>query len=478
MTDLTTHSITSLHQLLTTKQITSYELTQKFLDRAEAINPTTHAFITIEPEHALSQARAADKLIASAKAHTLTGIPFCLKDAYITKDLTTTCASKVLHGYNPPYSATVYQKLLDQGSVLIGKNNQDAWGHGGSSENTDYQPVTNPWDSTRTAGGSSGGSAAALISDSAVFAIGEDTGGSIRNPASFCNISGLKVTYGRVSRYGAIAYASSLDTVGPMAKSVVDLALVLQAIAGPDPLDASSSTEPIPDYSRHLNQSLKGKTIGFIKEHLNSGLDEEVKQTLLAALDTYISQGVTIKELSLPTISASASIYYILAFSETSSNLARYDGVRYGHSRDLFSPETKRRIMMGSFSLSSGYYDAYYKKALQARTQLIHEFNQAFTQVDVIASPVMPFPAYKFGQLNTSDNYVIAMYLADIYTCATNPVGIPSLAIPAGFSTNHLPIGIQLMGPLFSEASLLNFGHQYQQLTDWHTRRPKLIPKS
>jgi len=473
MSDLLSNSISNLRHQLDTKKVSAVELTQLFLDRALLTNPLTHAYITISRDEALSQAEEADKLISSGQTTTLTGIPFGLKDAYVTQDLTTTCGSLLLKDYLPPFSATVYKKLLDHNAIVIGKHNQDAWGHGGSSENTDFTPVKNPWDLTRTVGGSSGGTAAALASDTITFAIGEDTGGSIRNPASFNNVCGLKVTYGRVSRFGAIAYASSLDTVGPMAKSVEDLSLVLEAIAGHDPLDASSSQEAVPQYSENLGKNLKGKKIGLLKQYFGQGLSPEVKTVLDAALKQFEALGVEILEVDIPTAKYGVSIYYVLALSETSSNLARYDGVRYGGFRDLFSPETKRRIMTGTFTLSSGYYDAYYKQALKARTQLIREFNQAFSKVDVIFAPVMPFPPYPLGEPQIGDDYVTAMYLADLYTCATNPVGIPSLAMPAGFASN-LPVGMQLMGPMFSECLLLNFGHQFQQVTDFHLKRPSL----
>lgn len=466
--DLSTRTISSLNRLLLNKKISAVELAKFFLEQAKTKNSITNSYLTFNPQATLNQAMVADEMIKQGSQTTLTGIPFSMKDAYATRDFTTTCASDVLRDFKPPYNATVYQKLLDIGSVLIGKNNQDAWGHGSSSENTDFGPVKNPWDPKRTAGGSSGGSAAALAQSTCIFAIAEDTGGSIRNPASFTNTCGLKVTYGRVSRYGAIAYASSLDTVGPMATNVEDLAHIMNHIAGFDPRDASSTKQPVPNYLTSLNSPLKGKSIGLVRQYLGNQLDPQVKKIVENTAKKFENLGAKIIDLSLPTLEYGVSIYYVIALSETSSNLARYDGVRYGNTREHFSTETKRRIMTGTFSLSSGYYDAFYKKALLARTQLIHEFDQAFEKVDALIGPVMPAPAPLLGEPSTP----LEDYLADLYTCATNPAGIPSLAIPAGFSDTNLPIGIQLMGPMYSEPILLNLGHQFQQATDYHTQKP------
>ncbi|MFC1749085.1 amidase [Pseudomonadota bacterium] len=477
MSDLLSKSISQLRSLLDDKQITASELTKLTLESAKKLNPITNSYISITSDLALSQAKKADKLISEKKSKPLTGIPFSLKDAYITQDILTTSASSVLGDYQPQYNSTVYQKLLDQHAILIGKNNQDAWGHGGLSENTDYKSVKNPYNIKHSAGGSSGGTAAALASFTTTFAIGEDTGGSIRNPSSFCNVSGLKVTYGRVSRYGAIAYASSLDSVGPMARSVEDLAIILKTIAGFDPLDASSSQESVSDYTKTLNQKINQKTIGIIKQNMHDSLDPDVKSTMDQVISKYQKLGANIVELDLPTLKYGVAIYYILALSETSSNLARYDGVRFGSTRDKFTPETKRRIMTGTFALSSGYYDAYYKKALQARTKLIQEFTSAFNQVDCLLSPVIPHPAPKLRQYQDKPEDPLSEYLADQFTCPINTVGVPSLAIPGGFSEAGLPIGFQLIGPMFSESTLLNIGHQFQQATSWHTKKPKLKSK-
>ncbi len=382
----------------------------------------------------------------------LSGIPYVLKDAYVTRGLRTTAASKVLENYIPDYDATVVKKLKEAGAILIGKTNMDAWGHGASSENTDFGPVKNPWDNTRVAGGSSGGATAAVAARMAMFAIGEDTGGSIRNPAGWCGISGLKVTYGRVSRYGAIAYASSLDTVGPMAKSAQDLAIILEQIAGIDKYDATSSPNIVPNYSNNLDVDIKKIKIGIPFE-LNLQINEAATQLK--------DLGAEIIDISLPMLKYAVSIYYLLAPSETSSNLGRYDGIRYGNGRENFTQESMRRILIGTFALSSGYYDAYYKKAQQARTKIIEDYQRAFEKCDVIIMPISPDIAPKFGELI---NDPIKNMLADMYAVTANISGIPSLALPCGFE-NGMPVGFQIQGPMFSEELLLGIGHQYQKST-------------
>lgn len=382
----------------------------------------------------------------------LSGMPYVLKDAYVTKGIRTTAASKVLENYIPDYDATVVKKLREAGAILIGKTNMDAWGHGASSENTDFGPVKNPWDKTRVAGGSSGGAAAAVAARMAMFAIGEDTGGSIRNPAGWCGISGLKVTYGRVSRYGAIAYASSLDTVGPMAKSADDLAIILQHIAGQDKYDATSSPQVVANYPEKLNVDLKTIKLGIPLE-LNSQIKE--------AVDKLVELGAQVVDISLPMLKYAVSTYYLLAPSETSSNLGRYDGIRYGNGRENFTQESMRRIMIGTYALSAGYYDAYYKKAQQARTKIIEDYQRAFEKCDVIIMPISPDIAPKFGELI---NDPIKNMLADMYAVTANISGIPSLALPCGFE-NGMPVGFQIQGPMFSEELLLGIGHQYQKST-------------
>lgn len=428
--------------------------------------PLINALITVR-----NQKDVFAELEATDKKAPLYGIPFVMKDAYVTEGIRTTAASKILDTFIPPYSATVYKRLRDAGAILVGKANMDAWGHGASTENTDYGVAKNPWDLSRVAGGSSGGSATAVISGMAQFAIGEDTGGSIRNPSGWNNITGLKVTYGRVSRYGAIAYASSFDTVGPMGRSAADLAQFLSVMAGIDPYDATSSPEPVPDYVGSLNKDLKGLKIGLPLEMFSHGLDPEISRVIKDAAAKFSNLGFEITDVSLPIAEIGLATYYLIAPSETSSNLARYDGVRYGGKRDLFTQEGMRRIMIGTFALSSGYSDAYYHKAQKVRTVLMEAYTKAYTQCDVLLMPISPTVASKIGDLL---NDPLANMLADLYTTTVNQVGIPSLALPAGFSQAGLPIGMQLVGQRFSEATLLALGHQYQQVTDWHTRSPKL----
>ena len=437
-------------------EISPVDVVKECLENIEKYNSTLNAFITIRDKQELL------KEAQNIKFETpLSGIPYVLKDVYVTKGLRTTAASKVLENYIPDYNATVVDKLKNAGAILIGKTNMDAWGHGASSENTDFGPVKNPWDQSRVAGGSSGGAAAAISSRMAMFAIGEDTGGSIRNPAGWCGISGLKVTYGRVSRYGAIAYASSLDTVGPMAKSSQDLAIILEQIAGIDPYDATSSPVEIPKYSKNLD-------IDFNK--IKVGIPFELNLQINDVIAKFKELGARIVDVSLPMLKQAVSVYYLLAPSETSSNLGRYDGIRYGHGRQNFTQETMRRIMIGTYALSAGYYDAYYKKAQQARTKIIEDYNKAFEKCDVIIIPISPYIAPKFGELISDP---VKNMLADLYTCTTNIAGIPSLALPCGFEEG-MPVGFQIQGPMFSEEMLLQAGYAYQQATTWHHEKPTL----
>ena len=464
-------TIRELSQGLRKKDFSSEDLVKEAYHRIEDVNPKLQAFITVVDEaDALKQAKQNDSK-RDDHASFLYGIPFVLKDAYVTRDIQTTSASNVLKGFIPPYSATVYEKLQQSGSILLGKMNMDAWGHGGSSENTDFGPVRNPWDPERVAGGSSGGPAAAIATRMCSFAIGEDTGGSIRNPAAWCNITGLKVTYGRVSRYGTIAYASSFDSVGPMAKTAEDCAYVLEAIAGQDLYDATSSPRPVPSYSQTLEKDITGLTIGIPKEFFGEGLDPEIRESVLGVAKTLGRCGMHIKELSMPLFDYGIPVYYLIGPSETSSNLARYDGIRFGHGRDLFTEETMRRIMIGTYALSAGYYDAFYRKAQQARTLFIQEYTKALNTCDVLLQPISPTPPTKVGELihNPLQNL-----LADIYTTSQNPVGVPSLAIPCGFTKSNLPIGCQLVGSMFTEDVLLRIGYHYQSVTDWHTRSPRI----
>ncbi|MEK7091853.1 MAG: Asp-tRNA(Asn)/Glu-tRNA(Gln) amidotransferase subunit GatA [Patescibacteria group bacterium] len=437
-------------------EITPTDVINECLANIEKDNPALNAFITIrEKQELLKEAQ-------DIKFETLlSGIPYVLKDAYVTKGLRTTAASKILENYIPDYNATVVEKLAKAGAILIGKTNMDAWGHGASSENTDFGPVKNPWDQSRVAGGSSGGAAVAVSSRMAMFAIGEDTGGSIRNPAGWCGISGLKVTYGRVSRYGAIAYASSLDTVGPMAKSSQDLAIVLEQIAGLDPYAATSSPVEVPKFADDLNIDLKKIKVGLPLE-----LNTQIKDAVAKLKEL----GAEVVDISLPMLKYAVAVYYLLAPSETSSNLGRYDGIRYGKGRENFTQESMRRIMVGTYALSAGYYDAYYKKAQQARTKIIDDYKKAFAKCDVILMPISPTIAPKLGELISDP---VKNMLADMYAVTASIAGIPSLAIPCGFE-DGMPVGLQIQGPMFSERSLLRLGHSYQRATSWHVQKPQL----
>lgn len=463
-------TVSELSDLLRKKEISPRDLVTEAYERIERLEPRVHAFITLKDRKtAIKQAENASKTLSDTGS-ILHGLPYVLKDAYVTEGLRTTAASKVLDNFLPPYTATVVRKLDDAGAICIAKANMDAWGHGASTENTDYPPTRNPWDTTRSAGGSGGGPAAAISARFATFGIGEDTGGSIRNPASWCGISALKVTYGRVSRYGAIAYASSLDTVGPTAKTVRECADILRVIAGKDPYDATSSPEPVPDYPLLIERSVRGMRIAWPKEFYGDGVDPEIVRVIEHARQTFTGLGVTVSDVSLPVLRYGVPVYYILAPSETSSNLARYDGVRYGGSRDMFTRETVRRILTGTHALSSGYYDAFYKNAQKARSLFIEKFSSLLSDYDAIMTPVMPTLPLKFGEL--LDDPVRNM-MADLFTVTVNIVGSPSLALPAGFSSSGLPIGMQLIGKMFDEPTVLALGHAYQRETDWHRRVPE-----
>jgi len=465
-------SIKELSSLLNKKQISSVDLVNETYSQIEKFDSKLHSFITVKDKSvALKEAEEKDK-IRKSDSSMVFGLPFAVKDAYVTKDLRTTAGSKLLENFNSPYNATVVEKIIKAGGILIGKNNMDNWGHGASNENTNYQIPHNPWDMERITGGSSGGSAVSVSTRMVPFAVGEDTGGSIRNPSSMCNISGLKVTYGRVSRYGAIAYASSLDTVGPMAKSVEDLSYLLEIMAGHDDHDATSSRLPVEKYSQYLGDSIKGKIIGLPKEFLEKGLDPEIKKTVLTATKVFEKLGAKIIEVSLPHFIYGISIYYLIALSETSSNLGRYDSFRYGDKRELFSNETVRRILLGTYALSSGYADKLYKKAQKLRTILIQEYDQALKKCDVLLSPVTPSLPSKIGEMISDP---LKNLLEDLYTGTVNLVGAPALVIPAGFSENNLPIGLQIVGKKFGEGELFQLGYNYQQETDWHKKLPIIL---
>lgn len=467
-------SVKELSLLLKKKEVSSVDLVKESFDKIEKLDNKLHSFITVrEKTEVLVEAESKDRL-RKKNSSIIYGLPFAIKDAYNSEGVRTTAGNKILDDYFPPYSATVLKKIIDSGSILIGKNNLDAWGHGGSTENTDYQAAHNPWDETRIPGGSSGGSAIAIATRMVPFSIGEDTGGSIRSPSSMCNVSGLKVTYGRVSRYGTIAYASSLDTVGPMAKSVEDLSFLLEIIAGKDKHDSTSSNSPVDKYSQFLGQPIKGKVIGLPKEFFGKGLDPQVKKVIMEATKIFEKLGAKIREVSLPYFVYGVTIYYLIAPSETSSNLGRYDGIRYGGERELFSAETKRRILLGTYALSAGYADKLYKKAQKLRTVLIKEYEDALKECDVLLAPVTPSLPAKIGELI---NDPLKNILEDLYTVTINLVGAPSLAIPAGF-VSGLPVGMQIIGKKFAEKELLQIGYLYQQATDWHKKLPPVMETS
>lgn len=463
-------SIHELNKGLDEKKFSSVELIEEAFSRIEQLNPVLNALITVrEKEQVLQEARRADAT-RTEKTSVLHGLPFVLKDSYVTQGIQTTAASTILKDFIAPYNATVYQKLLNAGAILIGKANMDAWGHGASSENTDFGPVKNPWDTTRVPGGSTGGCAVAIAVRMCAFAIGEDTGGSIRNPSAWCNTSGLKVTYGRVSRYGCIAYASSFDTVGPMGKTAEDCAMVLEVIAGKDPYDATSSPHAVLAYGSAI-QKPRPLVVGLPHEALGEGVDAEIVKGVKTTAALLEREGYTIKEISMPMLSYGVAVYYQIAPSETSSNLARYDGVRYGQGRDQFTDETKRRIMIGTYALSTGYADKFYHNALKARTLFIEAYKKAFESCDVLLMPVMPFHAPKLGELIADP---LKNALTDALTTTQNPVGIPSLAVPIGFSSSGLPMGAQVVGPMFFEEKILSVGYRIQQLTEFHKKKPAL----
>ncbi len=477
-------TIAELSRDLAEKKISSVELTQYFLDRIKKLDGQLNSFITVTPEEALKNAKRADEWIAAGKKGPLTGIPIAQKDIFCTKGIKTSCGSKMLDNFISPYDATVIAKFKEAGTVLLGKTNMDEFAMGSSNENSFYGPVKNPWDLERIPGGSSGGSAAAVAAYLAPGATGTDTGGSIRQPAALSGITGIKPTYGRVSRYGMIAYASSLDQGGPMALTAEDAAMLLNVMSGFDPHDSTSVDSAVPDYTATLNDSIAGMRIGLPKEFFSEGLDNEIAKAIETAVKEYEKLGATVQEIHLPNTSLSIPAYYVIAPAECSSNLARFDGVRYGHRCDSpidledlykrsrsegFGTEVKRRIMIGTYALSTGYYDAYYLKAQKIRGLIRRDFMEAFKKVDIILGPTSPTVAFKLGE-KTSDP--VSMYLSDIYTIAVNLAGLPGISIPAGFS-KKLPIGMQLIGNYFAEAKLLNAAHQYQKVTDWHKRTPE-----
>jgi len=474
-------TIFELHERLKRKEVSSVEATRAMLARIEATDDKVNAFITVTPDEALAAAAEADKRIAEGSMDILTGIPLALKDIFLTQGVATTCASKILANFIPPYDATSWLKLKERGAVLVGKLNQDEFAMGSSCEGSAFGPTRNPWNLECIPGGSSGGSAAAIAARQATATLGTDTGGSIRQPAAHCGCVGLKPTYGRVSRYGVIAYASSLDQVGPVTRDVRDAAIMLGAIAGHDPLDSTSVERPVPDYTQSLTADVKGLKIGLPKEYFISGLDPDVQKAMDLAIETYRGLGAEFVEISLPHTDYAVACYYLIATAEASSNLARYDGVRFGHrtadpkglldmyrkSRaEGFGTEVKRRIMLGTYALSSGYYDAYYLKAQKVRTLIMQDFLKAFETVDVILTPVTPTPAFKIGE---KTNDPLQMYLSDIFTIPTNLAGTCGISVPAGMSRDGLPIGLQLIGRPFGEEDIIRAGHAFEQATQWHT---------
>ena len=480
-------SLRELSAALAQKKISSVELSTLFLERIERLNPTLNAFISVDRDKTLAQARQADAAIAAGGAGALAGIPLAYKDIFCTEGWATTCGSKMLANFVSPYDAHVVQLLKAAGLVTLGKTNMDEFAMGSSNETSFFGPVRNPWDTAKVPGGSSGGSAAAVAARLAPAAAGTDTGGSIRQPAALCGLTGLKPTYGVVSRYGMIAFASSLDQGGPMAKSAEDCALLLSAMAGFDPRDSTSLARPVEDYARDLDQPLAGLKIGLPREFFAEGMADDVRAAVDAALAEYRKAGAVTVEVGLPNSGLSVPAYYVIAPAEASSNLSRFDGVRYGHRApeysDLFDmycksraqgfgAEVKRRILIGTYVLSHGYYDAYYLQAQKIRRLIADDFAQAFEHCDVIMGPTSPGVAFDVGA--KSDDPV-AMYLSDIYTIAVNLAGLPGMSIPCGFGAGGLPVGLQLIGNYFDEARMLNVAHRYQQATDWHLRMPEDI---
>jgi aspartyl-tRNA(Asn)/glutamyl-tRNA(Gln) amidotransferase subunit A len=477
-------SVTELAAGLRSGEFSSVELVEHYLGRIERLDGEFNSFITVTAEQAMEQARAADARIAAGDAGPVTGIPIAHKDIYCTNGVKTSCGSRMLDNFTAPYDANVVSRLRDAGAVMLGKTNMDEFAMGSTNESSFYGPVKNPWDTGRVPGGSSGGSAAAVAARLCAAATGTDTGGSIRQPASHCGITGLKPTYGRVSRYGMIAYASSLDQGGPMAQTAEDVALLLQAMAGFDERDSTSSDTPVPDYSATLEDSIDGLKIGLPGEYFDAGLDENVRKSVEEAVDLYRSLGAEVREISLPNTGLAVASYYVVAPAECSSNLSRYDGVRFGHRcddpvdlEDLykrsrsegFGAEVKRRIMIGTYVLSAGYYDAFYLKAQKIRQLISDDFRKAFEQVDVIMGPASPTTAVALGEMADDP---VSMYLSDVYTVMTNMAGLPGISIPVA-PVEGMPVGLQITGSYFDEARLLNIAHRFQQNSDWHRLMPE-----
>jgi aspartyl-tRNA(Asn)/glutamyl-tRNA(Gln) amidotransferase subunit A len=488
MTGLHKLTLAELQRKFTAGEVTAREIVQAYALRIKQVEPKVRAYITLTKDAAMAEAETLDqKLRTWRRTLPVMGMPIAVKDNICTERVLTTCGSRMLANFVPPYDATVIARLRAQGYLLIGKTNLDEFAMGSSTEHSAFGPTRNPWNLSCVPGGSSGGSAAAVAAEECVAALGSDTGGSIRQPAAFCGVVGLKPTYGRVSRFGLVAFASSLDQIGPITRDVTDAAILLNVIAGHDPLDATSADCPVPDYTRALKKKdLKKLTVGVPREFFGEGLDPEVEQAVWTAIDLLKTLGGEIREISLPTTRYAVAIYYLIATAEASSNLARFDGVRYGlrakQANDLmdmylktrqegFGPEVKRRIMLGTYALSTGYYEAFYGKAQAARTLTKRDFDNAFTEVDVIATPVTPTPAFKLGEKSEDP---LKMYLSDIYTIPVNLAGLPAIAVPCGFSKAGLPIGLQLIGRPFAEDTILRAAYAYEQATTWHLKRPPL----
>ncbi|SHM64208.1 aspartyl/glutamyl-tRNA(Asn/Gln) amidotransferase subunit A [Caldanaerovirga acetigignens] len=476
-------TIHEAHELLSKREISSEELTKAVLDRIDKVEGNIRAFLTVDKERALEISKNVDK--DGDFSSPLAGIPVAIKDNICTKGLKTTCASKILANFVPPYDATVCEKLKSEKAVIIGKTNMDEFAMGSSTENSGFFSTRNPWDVERVPGGSSGGSAAAVAADECIFALGSDTGGSIRQPASYCGVVGLKPTYGRVSRYGLVAYASSLDQIGPITKDVTDCAIVLNAIAGWDERDSTSVNLPVPDFTKSLVEDVKGMKMGLPKEYLGEGVEPEVKEAILSAARVFERLGASVEEISLPHTEYALWAYYIIAPAEASSNLARYDGIRYGvRAKDYddlidlykktrsegFGSEVKRRIMLGTYALSSGYYDAYYLKAQKVRTLVKADFDRAFEKYDVIIAPTAPTPAFRIGE-KTDDP--LKMYMSDVCTIPVNMAGLPAISIPCGFS-GGLPVGLQIIGKPFDEATVIRAAYTFERATSFNTEKPAL----
>ena len=486
MSELHWLTIAEAAERLRKREISSRELTEAFLDRIASVDPAVRAYITVTADQARAQAAAADKRLAAGESGALLGVPVAIKDVMSTAGVATSCGSKMLERFVPPYNATVVQRLVGAGAVMLGKTNMDEFAMGSSTENSAFFPTHNPWALDRVPGGSSGGSAAAVAAGEAAYALGSDTGGSIRQPAALCGVVGIKPTYGRVSRYGLVAFASSLDQIGPFTRTVRDAAVVLNAICGHDALDATSAPVAVPDFTAGLAQGVRGMHLGVPKEYMPDVLDAGVRSRIEEALSALEAQGATIdRDLTLPSTEAALAVYYIIAPSEASANLARYDGVKYGFSYQQgatmwenmektrgfgFGAEVKRRIMIGTYALSSGYYDAYYLKAQKVRTIIRREVDAAFEKYDAIVAPVTPTPAFKIGE-KTGDPY--QMYLNDVFTLPVNIAGLPGASIPAGF-VDELPVGLQVIGKPFDEATVLRVARAYESTADWRARRPSL----